>query len=287
MFCFFASGFIFNSDGINESNEKDVISYVKKNIDLYSKEPLTVKNFKKRMKLISTKENLEKYVLKIDAGNIRNKKLRKKIIALRRKALKNRNSDRFVINSFDNYYNNRLGGKIGCSFRGQLDSFSPWLKYEKVNEDGRIGKKKFKFYYDVEYGEVSFYNEVNKVNVLKHYNAFSIKVKGDILSYMIRLVFNDKSYFETIVDGVTVGWKTFVIPFSDFNKEDSIDFEQLDRIEFVLNDDLAGRVNGIFFLNDFTLRQVPLVKKQKERTSFCYEVEGAVPLGTDTSLFKH
>jgi len=269
----------------NEGDSDAIVNYIDKNLDVYFTVLDSLSNSEKRQDVNKTKRELERLALKIDAGDVKNEKLREKIIALRRSAIKSGNRNEFVIHSFERLQRNRLGGSMGTVFEGEAPSVSPYISYRLVNAKKRSGKKVLQCDYDVEEGDVVLFQEVKKHIPLKRYNAFRFKIKGDVGAVMMQI--EAEEMHEFIVRGISDTWITVLVPFADFSKQDLLDKNEIMRINFVLSDQVVKNLQGTFFLDDFVLTKVAEVSEREKTVQVTnYEVEGTVPLGTDKSLFR-
>lgn len=127
-----------------ENNEEDIVDFFAEYIDDYFLDLSTLDDPEEVRAMIRLRKEMERLVLKIDAGDIKDEELRNKVIALRRLVMRKMNSGVFVINNFDRRNGNRLGGPVIAVYDGEPTYTSPWLAYALVNEEKRIGKKMLK-----------------------------------------------------------------------------------------------------------------------------------------------
>jgi len=265
----------------------DVVKYFDKNIDDYHRDLSTVKNHDKQREIIALRKEMERLVLKIDAGDISNEKLRKKIITLRRGALKKKNRDVFVINNFDRPGNNRLGGSIGIECDGERPSVSPWIDYSFRKDSKRSGKKVMYFEYDITEGPVLFFNDVNIHYPFKRNNAFEFKIKSDSHAILVQIACENDLRHDYVVSELTGEWQTVIISFEQFGNYELFDYQTIKRVNFILRDDITEILSGSFSLNDLVLKKIGakgahIISKH----NINYEVEGTVPLGTNKSFIR-
>ncbi len=275
---------IFEGD---ENNFKDVAKYLEGNMDEYLCDLSKIKSSKERREIIRLRKEMERLALKIDAGDIKDDELRKKIVALRRKAFKKINRDEFVINNFDRHGNNRLGGEIGTEFSGEYLYNSPWLNYSLEDEENRVGKKVINFEYDINEGPVTFYSEVKLHQQFKKNNAIGFKIKSEADAILVQFECEEGLRHDYVVTKLKNQWKTVVIPFKKFSNYENFDARKIKKINFILNDQITYPLTGMFSLNDLILKNigekgVQVVPKHVIK----YEVEGTVPLGSNKSFFR-
>ncbi len=271
----------------DEGNEKDLEKYVKKHIDVYDIAVELLETNQERRDTLRMRRELERLVLKMDAGDIKDDDLRKKVIRLRRAAMKNRNKGEYMINNFERLTRNRLGGSVGAVFDGKVDTVSPWLDYSLENEKKRIGKKLLHMWFDVSQGNVAFYHDIERYRICERYDSFSLKVRGTVKGCSLQLTNDTGVLHEYILEDITAEWQTFVIPFRNLSDSETLDFSKINRILFFVNEYLALTDTGSLYFDDFALRITDKKKSVHEkRHGYAYEVEGAVPLGTNKSFMQ-
>ena len=271
----------------DENDFDAVVKYLKHNIDDYYHDLSQIKSSDKRREVIELRKEMERLVLKIDAGDIKDEELRKKIIALRRIALKKRSRTEFVINNFDRPGTNQLGGKMGTEFDGEYLYTSPWLMYSFHDEEKRVGKKVIVLEYDITEGPVLFFNEVKIHYPFKKYNALGFKIKSDSNTILMQLECEKKIVHDYVVSELTRDWQTIIIPFEKFSNYELFDSGKITRINFVLDDAITETLSGTFSLNDLILKNIEEKGAQiVPHHVIAYEVEGAVPLGTNKSFIQ-
>jgi len=233
------------------------------------------------------KRELERLALKVDAGDIRNKRVRELVITIRRNAMKNQNSNAFVFHNFDSLQANRLQGRVAAQYDGVIGSISPWLELKLVNEKKRVGKKMLQLDYDVYEGDVSLDFEVKRHDYFSRYNALVFDICGPVPVLTVCLKMKDGSFVSSKVQDVGNTWRTLSIPFSTMDGYASFDPSNVAAISFVINRYGTVEQRGSFYLDSFQLKRVSKSREVAAKNNFRYEVEGAVPLGTNKSFLQH
>ncbi|MBU1862465.1 MAG: CIA30 family protein [Candidatus Omnitrophica bacterium] len=271
-----------------DSTDSDaIVNYIKGNINTYYIDLSSLSGSSKQHEVIMLRKELERLVLRIDAGDIKNETLRKKIIALRRAALKNRNRQEFIIANFDRKGKNRLGGTMGANFAGDCYHISPWLDYTFENMEKRVGKKILSLTYDIAEGEVEFYNNVTIHYPFKKHNALSFKIRSDSSTIMVRLHDEQNAHFEYLVYGLTKQWQKVTVPFKKLSNYESLKTTSIKSISLVLNGEITDQPSGRFHLDDLVLTTITHDRQTSTpKGVIAYTVEGAVPLGTNKSLSR-
>ena len=269
------------------NNFDKVVKYLDKNIDDYYRELSTVKDADKQREIIALRKEMERLVLKIDAGDIQNEELRKKIVALRRFVLKKKSKNQFVVNNFDRPGNNRLGSTIGIEYAGVRNSVSPWIDYSFRKDNKRAGKKVISFEYDITEGPVLFFNDVTRHHPFKRYNAIEFKIKSDSSAILVQFACENGITHNYVVSQLTGAWQTVTISFEELSNYDAFDYRRIKRINFILHDGITDTLIGTFSLNDMVLKKIGVKGAHVvSKHIINYEVEGTVPLGTNKSFMQ-
>lgn len=270
----------------DDADQKAIERYIRAHIDDYFRDLNTVNNRQKRRVIIELRREIESLALKIDAGDIRNISFRQKVITIRSNASKKSQSNQLVVHNFDRMNNNRLGGRPISEYAGVIGSISPWIDIAVVNEEGRLGKKMLQAEYDVTEGEVSIIVPVRYAHYFKRYNEIRCKIKGDLHSIRIGLKFRDGQIESQVVADIGKAWNHISFPIDDLGEDGSFDTADVTGIYFTLDRSLVHAARGSFYLDELALgRRSDRSASVKKKTSFVYEVEGTVPLGTNKSFF--
>jgi hypothetical protein len=284
-------GIFYVSDGDarytgDDGDQKAIERYIRANIKDYFRDLNTVKNPKKKRDIISVRRELESLALKIDAGAIRNKSFREKVISIRRNTSKRTNTNTFVVHNFDRMNNNRLGARPTTEYAGVIGSISPWIDLSLVNEDKRLGKKMLKAEYDVTEGPAAIIIPVKNTHYFKRYNTIGCKVKGDIHSLKIALKFRDGQFLSGVIPDINEQWNTVSFSFDSLEGYASMKTGSITAIHFIVDRSTAFSGRGCLYMDDLALLKVNEPAQAMKKTgSVNYTVEGAVPLGTNKSLF--
>jgi len=270
----------------NDSDYKSITRYIKRHVNSYFKDINKIKSASRRRDMVDLRSELERLSLKIDAGDIKSDTFRQKVITIRRNALKKRNTNQFIVHNFDRLNNNRLGGGIETLFTGKKPSISPWLALSLVNEEKRLGKKMLHIDYDVQEGEAAFELPVKQNHFLSRYNALSFKVKGDSKAIVLSLEHDGGDTISTVVTDITKEWRTISIPFYTMDNFKVFDYNKVSTIRFTLKRTIAGNEKGVLCIDEIALKKVVDETNSAEKRIFTYEVEGAVPIGTNKSFLR-
>lgn len=271
------------------NDSQEIEEYIKKNIEKYFEDVDILREPEKKRERHALNRELEKLVLKIDAGDIKDDTIRKQVVALRRQALKSQNTSEYSISNFDSSGQNRIGSPMRIEYAGKAKSISPWAYGEYENEKGRIGKRYLKLHYDIQEGNVYVVFPVSNTLLFKQYDGLHISLSGD-KAYVAFELGNDNTYERYALGEVEKDSKEFSLYFDDeklFTPESDIQYNDIDFVRLVLVEEDSMMKQGIINIESFSLRKKEKGKDRQHLEKIIqYNVEGSVPLGENKSFIQ-
>jgi hypothetical protein len=270
----------------SDRDSSAIIKYLNTNAELYFTDLNSITSSQKRRKIIELQKELERLALKIDAGDISNKKLRERVIAIKRNA-NNKSSDReFVLNDFSSLRATSRHGALVVEFAGIEDKISPWLKLSLSKKDNLVREKILQIDYDVLEGDASFSFSVKRRDYFKRYNSFVFSVKGDSATLQVAVIFKDGESMHKTFRVDSRSWMSVAIPFDTMNGYESFDFKNVRSIVLSVLSVESEYKKGTLFFDSFRLQKITIPKKNIPNSVQRYSVEGTVPLGENKSFFN-
>lgn len=269
----------------SDRDSSAIIKYLNANAELYFTDLNSVTSSQKRRKIIDLQKELERLALKIDAGDIANKKLRERVIAIKRNA-NNKSSDReFVFNDFNSLRATGRHGALVVEFDGIEEKVSPWLKLSVTKKDNLAREKILQIDYDVSEGDALFSFIVKRRDYFKRYNSFVFSAKGDSATLQVAVIFKDGASMHKTFRVDSYDWMSVSIPFDTMNGYESFDFKNVSSISLSILSVKTEQKKGTLFFDSLRLQRITVPKKNTSNSVSSYSVEGAVPLGENKSFF--
>ncbi len=241
------------------SDSYEDYNYVKKNYKKYISSKSISKNPRQIRKYYELKEKVEKAALRLEPSEIESKKWRQRIISIRRNAMKRRNSEKCSLVDFWNMYSGKFK-EYGIFCRGLSEAFPPWAEIEILDDVKKAGGKFLAVRYNVEKGELFYWQKIRLKKNISFYNAFLLVMAGDIPKVVFEVYLNDICLGNLEIEGIRKEWNNFYVFFDDL-KEMRFDCESELEIRIVFTGNIVDRK---FRKGVFKIRDIAFVRKNPE-----------------------
>ena len=272
----------------NWRDKDEMLSFVKSNAAAYFTPPKDIKSKEEQRQFNKFRAQMQRLVLKIDASDIRNEETRKQVVAIRRQALKARDSSSFTISNFDTKrLKNRLGGEFKCLFAGKKAQKSPWADFKNQEFEKIKGQQYLLINFDIKQGEVVLRQTVTKRFPFKEHNVLEFAAKGNVKAIKVCFTDVNSNTISHIIEEISEEWKNFVFPFSELLKESDFDIMSLQTIDLILSDEICGVTSGQLAIDNLKLTSIKEKLTLKKKGKVHVNIEGGTPFNKSTSFLRN
>lgn len=267
-------------------DQKSMLDFVEDNVEKYYSPP-DKKSSEKQKEYNKFRSQMRKLALKIDAGKIKNEEKKRKVVAIRRQAMKGSSKSQSKIHSFDSRLKrNNFRGKtfLTSGVKGvDVDNYS---SYELLRHDGLAGDRYLKIDFDLDKGPVILRNSFAKSGKLLNKSGLSFRACSNVGNLKLRITDRDNNQMSFVLEKITEEWMEYSIDFDKMKKEKAFNKSRIKFIDILFSDQVCLPRSSFFMIDDlsFLLEDKKLILKKTGRRNV--NIEGGRPLGTSNSLLR-